>query len=219
MRIRQFTQACMAISGLALAFAALPASAHEGHPHGNDPGLAPQGPDDRPDWRERSRYAPPPIDPRVREDWLADCRHRLSSRDNGVGGAVIGGVIGGVAGNRIAGGGNRAVGTIAGAAVGAVVGSAIDKAEDRGRERDDCEVFLDSYYAHGDFHPAYGMPYGYGAPMVMVPVMLTPRGKPECRETVEYVYEDLPARRVIRRAPRIVPDKRIRVAPDKRTRS
>lgn len=51
-------------------------------------------------------------------------------RDNGVGGAAIGAVVGGVAGNRIAGRGNRTVGTIVGAGVGAVAGAAIDRAED-----------------------------------------------------------------------------------------
>lgn len=54
-------------------------------------------------------------------------------RDDGRGGALIGGAIGGIVGNRVAGHGDRTVGTIAGAAVGAVAGVAIDKAEDAGR--------------------------------------------------------------------------------------
>lgn len=54
-------------------------------------------------------------------------------RDNGVGGAAVGAVVGGIAGNRIAGRGNRTLGTLVGAGVGAVAGAAIDKAEDRGR--------------------------------------------------------------------------------------
>lgn len=144
---------------------------------------------------------------------------------------MIGGVAGGVIGNRIAGRGNRTVGTIAGAAVGAIAGAAIDKAEDRGRSRDECEAYLDDYYARyngGGYaqpgygegyydqpsyrgHPAYG--YGYAAPMMMVPVMVQPQ-KP-CVETVTTTqYVTRPARRTIRRAPR--PDKRIRIAPDKR---
>lgn len=213
MRLRRFAQTCAAISGLAIAALAAPANAHDKHRHSEDT---------RPDWREgRQGWTAPAMDPRARENWLADCRHRISSRDNGIGGAVIGGLVGGLAGNRLAGAGNRTVGTVAGAAIGAVAGAAIDKAEDRGPARDDCEAFLDDYYARGGYGYGYGQP-GYAVPMVMVPVMLVPRGQPECKETVEYVYENVPARRTIRRAPRRaprhVPDKRIRIAPDKRVR-
>jgi hypothetical protein len=176
-----------------------------------------------------------------REEWLADCRSRVASRDNGVGGAVIGGAVGGVAGNRIAGRGNRTIGTLGGAAVGAVAGSAIDRAEDRSRAADECEAYLDDYYAryaaggYGQaaqpgYSQAYVQPgyapyysgYGYagatccGGAQVMVPV----QPAPECTETVEYIYEDVPApRRSYRPAPRrtkIVPDKRIKIVPDKR---
>ena len=52
----------------------------------------------------------------ARGDWLAECR-RNHGNGNRVGGAVIGGVVGGVIGNRIAGRGNRTIGTVAGAAV------------------------------------------------------------------------------------------------------
>lgn len=169
----------------------------------------------------------------AREAWLADCRHRLSARDSGVGGAVIGGAVGGLAGNRIAGRGNRTVGTIAGAAIGAAAGAAIDRAEDTGR--DACEAYLDDYYdryAQGGYHaPGYTPGYGYASPalayaypaagccmaqpMMMVPVSAEPR----CTETVEYVYEDVPvrgpARRHIPRARKVVPDKRVKIVPEK----
>jgi len=73
-----------------------------------------------------------------------------------------------------------------------------------------CEKALDDYFAQLP-PPGYGYPgYGYGGGVIMVPVVIP--AKP-CVEhvTTEYV----PARRVIRRpAPR--PDKRIRIAPDKR---
>jgi hypothetical protein len=177
-----------------------------------------------------------------REAWLADCRSRLASRDNGVGGAVIGGVVGGIAGNRIAGRHNRMVGTVAGAAVGAVAGSAIDRVEDSERDRDECEAYLDDYYARyaasyggpaypgypgGYAQPGYTMSYAptYGYPAGgccgSAPVMVVPvQSQPECTETVEYIYEDVPVRRrSYRPAPKrtkIVADKRIRVAPDKR---
>lgn len=207
MRFRHFVQTTAA---LALAAGlSTPALAGDKHRHHDR--------DDRPEWREdRMQFD--------REAWLDDCRERVSlhRRDNGVGGAVIGGVAGGLLGNRIAGRGNRTVGTIAGAAVGAVAGAAIDKAEDRGRDRDECETWLDDYYAgaagygHPGYAPGYAQPgygygyYGAGAPMVMVPVMMP--GKPCVEtETVEYVTPR-PARRVIPRRP----DKRIRIAPDKR---
>lgn len=180
------------------------------------------------------------FDPAAREAWLADCRQRISANDRGVGGAVIGGLVGGVAGNRIAGRGNRTIGTVAGAAVGAAAGVAIDRAEDRQRNRDTCEAYLDDYYASYQnawasrgYQPTYGYQgypvayapaYGYaqgccgGAPMMMVPAPVQPA--PQCTETVEYIYEDVPARTVHRPAParraKTVPDKRVRMAPDKR---
>lgn len=208
-----------------LSLAASPALAHDapdGRPYGYDRGYNARGYDAR-------GYDP-------REAWLADCRQRLSSRDSGVGGAVIGGVVGGVAGNRIAGRGNRTVGTVAGAAVGAVAGAAIDKAEDRGRNRDECEAYLDDYYARyerGGGYPGYAA--GYGAPQgyypayrypaqgccMAQPMMMVPVAQPQqnCTETVEYVYEDVPvrpARRVIPRRSKVVPDKRVKIVPDKR---
>lgn len=163
-----------------------------------------------------SDVAPPPgPPPQNRDEWLRECRRRLS--DNGVGGAVIGGVLGGVAGNVIAGQGSKTLGTIAGAAVGAVAGAAIDKAEDRGPARDRCEAMLDT--------PAYGYS-GYGAapygtmlvPVMMVPVQAqtAPEPRPECKETVttEEFVTYVPRRS--RHIPPRAPDKRVRLVPDKR---
>jgi hypothetical protein len=235
MRLRKIVQTCAIGSALALGVSAGPAFAHGGeHRHtASEPGAPPAGPDTRPEWRQGQGYT---LQGPAREDWLRECRSRISRRDDGLGGAVIGGVIGGVAGNRIAGRGNRTVGTIAGAAVGAVAGAAIDKAEDRGRAKDECEAYLDNYYAsysggqgyghHGyahqgqGYYPAYAPANGccQSGPMVMVPVMMMPRAEPECTETVETVYEDVPVRRRVYR-PRRAPDKRIRVAPDKRVAS
>lgn len=239
-----FSQARSLAMLAALAAVASPSLA-SAHDHGGPP---PEG------WHNGSWYgdAPPPIaepapypaygqprqagtqfDPRARDAWLADCRQRISARDNGVGGAVIGGVVGGVAGNRIAGRGNRTVGTVAGAAVGAVAGSAIDRAEDRGRARDECEAYLDDYYARytagyaqpgydgyaysAPAYPGYAPSYGYPAgccataPVMMVPV----QPAPQCTETVEYVYEDVPVRP---RTRRYIPDKRVKIIPDKRVK-
>jgi hypothetical protein len=198
-----------ALAGLALA--ASPALAREPYEN-HDP--------ERGD--EAARYGG--YDPQAREAWLADCRHRLSARDSGVGGAAIGGVAGAVAGNRIAGRGNRTVGTLAGAAVGAAAGAVIDKAEDQGRNRDECEAYLDDYYARytqtggypgygGYAEPVYYPGYGY-PPQGWQPVM-APQ-PPHCTETVEYVYEDVPvrpARRVVPRRAKVVRDKRVKLVP------
>lgn len=181
-------------------------------------------------------YAPvaaAPLPNPGREAWLADCRQRVSARDNGVGGAVIGGLVGGVAGNRIAGRGNRTVGTLAGAAVGAAAGAVIDRAEDAGRSRDECEAYLDDYYAryqagsdgrvYGGAMPAQGYAYAYGYPQGYtngccgaVPVMMVPapvQAQPDCVETIEYVYEEVPVRRKAYR-----PAKRTKIVRDKRVK-
>jgi hypothetical protein len=164
---------------------------------------------------------PPPmpqVDPRAREAWLGECRHRMSyrDRDNGLGGLLIGGVAGGVIGNRVAGRHHRTEGTIAGA----VVGMAIDRGEDGRGDYDYCEAYFDDYYAHyapgGYGYGAYGYGYAYAVPMMMVRV---PHHQVRDRDCVEEVVSEeyVPVRRrVIPRAPRLVPDKRIRIAPDKR---
>lgn len=256
-----YPQAVAATMGLALLAVACPAQAaggswHNGSWYADDEapadtsstdhrtlGHVPEPiPIDLPPHDQR-RPMPPQVAAPGRDAWLADCRSRVSSRDSGVGGAVIGGVVGGVAGNRIAGRGNRTIGTLGGAAVGAVAGSAIDRAEDRGRTRDECEAYLDDYYAryaaggfgpqygYGSYPQAYAQPgytsyapaYGYGAangccggaPVMMVPVQT----QPECTETVEYIYEDVPVRprsyRPARRT-KTIPDKRVKIVPDKR---
>lgn len=113
-----------------------------------------------------------------REAWLAECRSRYS--DNGLGGALIGGVLGGIAGHEIAGSGDEVLGTVVGATAGAVAGAAIDRAEDAGRA-DLCEDYLARYeaaYAGGYGQQAYGQQgaygslYGYGAPVMWVPVKI-----------------------------------------------
>jgi hypothetical protein len=233
-------------AGLALCAPGTAALAHDGS-QGDAPGQESwrdHGPDGYPESGYRNGRWEPEYGPGG-EAWLADCRQRVSSRDKGVGGAVIGGVVGGLAGNRIAGRGNRTVGTVAGAAVGAAAGVAIDRAEDNDRVRDECEAYLANYYAsyaggqqpHPGPHRGYAQPYGYpaysagyapaygyaaggcctSAPVMMVPAAVQPQ--PECTETVEYIYEDVPVRHTTYRPAKrtkIVPDKRIRLSPDKR---
>ncbi len=225
MQLGFYLRTCAVGAGFALAIASAPlALAQE-----RQPGVAPDGPDTRPEWNREAAAPPAPpsaprpmIEPGLRAHWLAECRRRISVRDDGLGGAVIGGVIGGVAGNRIAGRHHRTLGTVAGAAIGAAAGMAIDKAEDSRSVRDECETYLDDYVAYYAYHaaqPAYG--YGYAHPAYAPSAYGCCRPgpaiarEPKCTETVEYVYEDVPVRPRARRMPskrvRIVPDKRIRV--------
>ena len=177
-----------------------------------------------------------------RDMWLAECRHRMGS--NGVTGAVIGGVLGGVAGHEIAGRNDRLLGTVAGGVIGAVAGRAIEKAGDRGRANDRCEAMLQGYgqqsygYQGGGYgnqgygNQGYGYAQAYAVPMMMVPVMMVPAmAQPapsrDCKEvvTTEYVttYETVRRRVMVRRpvthykrVPVYVPEKRVRIVPDKR---
>ncbi|MBB4614613.1 glycine zipper 2TM domain-containing protein [Novosphingobium taihuense] len=131
--------------------------------------------------------------------------------DKGVGGALLGGVLGGVAGNRIAGKGNRVLGTAVGAVAGAVAGNVIDKAEDKGLRRE-CDDYFASLPPQGypgaaypGYYPGYA-PYGY----VMVPVMLPPQ-KP-CVETtvVTETWVEAKRSRVIPPRPKIIKEKRVK---------
>lgn len=188
----------------------LPAMPPMGHPPMADDPHADHGPHGRPHGMPGPDYA---RYEQARQNWLAECRrnHRGRDRDGGLGGAAIGGVIGGVVGNRVAGDGDRLIGTVAGAAVGAAAGAAIDRADGAGRESvgDYCEQYLNYYSQSG----SYG--YGYGQPVMLVPVMMVQQQSAarDCVETVvteEWVEVRRPARRVIYRH---VPDKRVRVAP------
>lgn len=235
----------VAAAGLALALAA-PVAAHADHDLPPPPGavldaedrdFAEHPPMMHPDM-DGAGHMPPPMAhrehwARMRGDWLEQCRARTgwrverhddwrrSRHDDGLGGALIGGLAGGVIGNRVAGRGDRLVGTVVGAAAGAAVGVAIDKAEDRGRGHgygydddrrgDYCEQYFD-YYTQAGHRGGWG--WGYAQPMMMVPVMtMGGHGHSKvCKETVvteEWVTVRQPRHRVIR-------DKRVRIAPDKR---
>jgi hypothetical protein len=169
-----------------------------------------------------------------RAAWLDECRSRMDRRveyddgwgrrrSSGVTGAVLGGVAGGLAGRAIAGDGDKGVGTVAGAAVGAVAGAAIERAAGSRQERherrsysgDYCEQYFNYYTQGGMGHHGWG----YGQAMMMVPVMTMQghghqHGK-HCKETV--VTEEWVT---VRERPRYrhisVPDKRVRIVPDKR---
>lgn len=223
MTSRRFASACalgaLLIGSPAFAAGQAPELSYEPVPPGADYSV----PFPAPMPNETAQAGPPVAEHDLaRTEWLERCRAHY--RDNGLGGALIGGAIGGIAGNRIAGRGDRTVGTIAGAAVGAVAGAAIDKAEDQSRVRDACEDYLDRYsayysaggpsagYYHAGDYAGYS-PYGFGGGYMMVPVR-TNRGC--CCNEPEVIEEivDVPvARRVIPRRPA---DKRIKLVPDKR---
>ncbi|WP_088310495.1 glycine zipper 2TM domain-containing protein [Novosphingobium sp. B 225] len=166
----------------------------------------------------------------AKADWLYECRRRYpAGKKSTTLGAVLGGVVGGVLGNRIAGRGDRTVGTVAGAVLGGVAGGAIGNSADRSRSRDYCESYLDDYLsrqqAYGHGQP--GMTYGYVQQQVtmMVPVMMMQQHaavqpQRECKETI-VTEEWVPVRakrRVIYKTV-TVPDKRVRIVPDKRVRT
>ncbi len=64
-------------------------------------------------------------------------------RNRGIGGGAIGAIIGAVAGNRIAGRGNRTIGTILGGGIGAISGATIEKATKK------CTKYLPRYEEAG----------------------------------------------------------------------
>lgn len=209
------------LAALSVAFAA-PALAH--------PDQAAM-PDTRPEWKGEQGAAPHGGYDRAayeqaRADWLAECRANRSSNGKTVGGVVLGGLVGGVIGNRVAGRGNRTVGTVVGAAAGAAAGGAIGSAADRRATRDYCEAYLDRYTSHAPqgFH-GQQVSWGYAPVTMMVPVAMVQVATPvqqqrECKETiVTEEWVTVPGKPHIRYIPpRRVPDKRVKIVPDKRVR-
>jgi hypothetical protein len=193
------------------------------------------------DGRHFGHHMPPQPDERRAEwedrraAWLDECRARMDRQDDwyddgwgrkrssGVTGAVLGGVAGGLAGRAIAGRGDRGIGTVAGAAVGAVAGAAIERASSGGHQRHERRSYSGDYCEqYFNYYTQQGMGYhgfGYMQPMMMVPVMTMhghghQHGR-DCKETV--VTEEWVTVRQPRRVRQIrVPDKRVRVMPDKR---
>lgn len=158
-----------------------------------------------------------------RAAWLDECRRRVR-RDGS--GAVIGGLagaaIGGVIGNRVAGRGDRVLGTVVGAGVGGVAGAAVGSAVDNRNARDECEAYLldyearyraqQDYYAQGHdgyyrAHHGQAVGYTYAVPMMVVRVPVRREGEVECTETVEEyvtyetVYETEVVETVVETAP------------------
>ena len=246
MSVRPFSLAlCAALCGLAL-----PAAAQTGVVDAQGRVFDGPMPDTRPEWHgpppgpaqplPQQPMAHPPLPgpqqtiqyppgwEQARANWLAECRRRHGS-GNKLGGAVVGGVIGGVVGNRVAGDGNRVIGTVAGATVGAVAGGAVGDAADKRAARDYCEAYLEQNitwsqggaYGHGYGQPVVG--YGYAPMMVMVPVAYVQVAAPaQPRECVEKVVTTTWVTVHEKRKSRIIPprpDKRVKIVPDKRVRT
>lgn len=172
----------------------------------------PDAPPPPPEGYRPNNYRPQNYQPAPDPRW-AEMNERCAKvyGDKGVGGALLGGVLGGVAGNRIAGKGDRVLGTAVGAVAGAVAGNVIDKAEDKGLRRE-CDDYFASLppqgypgVAYPGYYPGYA-PYGY----VMVPVML-PQQKP-CVETTVVTERWVETRRsrVIPPRPRVIKEKRVK---------
>lgn len=150
----------------------------------------PGGPDMRPVWQGAGGPVMLP-DPRTRDAWLDEC-HRRTTMYYG--------------GSRKKHRRNR----------------------DDWRRRDSaytyCEAYFDDYYrTYTHRGPAYGHGYAYAVPVYAAPMMMTHApvvqpAKENCVETVTTTYEPVRTRVIPRRpAPRrVIPDKRIRVVPDKR---
>ena len=196
---------------LAVIVAASPASARPGHDHGDRYGAYyPPAPAASfrvdPELAARCGFGAGSVRPAYYDagyDGYDDRWEGRRERDRGVGGALIGGAVGGIVGNRIAGRGDRVIGTVGGAAVGAIAGAAIDRAEDANRRHDD------RGWDHGE--PGYVsaecdsvLPPGYR--LVSVP------GEQECRDEVttteEWVPEYVPVPATTRAPAR---DKRIKL--------
>ncbi len=240
MRHRRPATISAAVAALAACVAlASPAAAHNLPTMSASPPPMVNGdplPDTRPEWRSShplgQPHYPNPANAqgfdhaayeRAREDWLAVCRHdqRRDGVGGGAGGGLLGGLLGGFLGNRIAGRGDRVLGTVVGGVAGAAAGVAIDRRIHRDRGRDYCEAYLNAYSYGGHGQQGYAI---HAMPMMLVPAVVQAQQAEQqpCTETVvteEWVTEPTRPTTIIRRIPpRSVPDKRIRLAPDKRIR-
>lgn len=112
-------------------------------------------------------------------------RYERCLKDRGIAGGVIGTVIGAVVGNRVAGRGNRTIGTILGGAIGGIGGVSIDKATSK------CEKYLprEDYYYYGSGYPQNGYPSGGYTPAPQPrPPVYQPYPQPQPYPTQGYPY-------------------------------
>ncbi|QFT76361.1 hypothetical protein [Erythrobacter sp. THAF29] len=97
-----------------------------------------------------------------REEWIAECEARTSGRSEREKGGIIGGLLGaitgGIIGNRVAGDGDRLLGTVVGAGTGGLGGVLLGNLIGSGKKGEayDCEAALDGYLSQ----------YGQQAPRI-----------------------------------------------------
>jgi hypothetical protein len=185
-------------SALSLALLSAPAFAEQANsgpvpapPPVSGPGVAPPPgmPDTRPVWQGPASVMP---DPRTRDAWLRECYRRTDY--------YYGGYDGWREGRRK----HR---------------RHRDDRYDRGPAYGYCEAYFDDWYRTG----GYGHAHAYAVPMMTYAMPMAYAAAPvaqpsqNCVETVTTEYVPV-RRRVIHRrpAPRAVPDKRVRIVPDKR---
>jgi Nickel/cobalt transporter regulator/Glycine zipper 2TM domain len=109
-------------------------------------------------------------------------RYERCLKDRGIAGGVIGAVVGAVVGNRVAGRGNRTIGTVLGGAIGGIGGATIDKAASK------CEKYLpreDYYYGNSGYPSGGYMPAPQPRPPVYQPY---PQPQPQPYPTQGYPY-------------------------------
>lgn len=133
---------------------------------------------------QRGQYALPPGAQVVtfdRATWLRQCDERLATyetQDRGKAlGAIGGAVAGGVIGNRVAGRGDRLLGTVIGAGAGAATGGVIGDAIDDGQTRRisayaECEAYLNDYMQSAMAGTLDAQPGYYGQQYMLVPVQI-----------------------------------------------
>lgn len=140
-------------------------------------------------------------------------------RNNGLSGGAIGAILGGVVGNRVAGRGNRTIGTILGAGAGGIAGAVIEKSMnscDKYQPRYDRAPATRPYpypqgqypqngypqggYSHSNYQQSWGGGYYYPAPIITT-VTVTP-ATTVTTVTEEISYETVyarPSRKVVRK--------------------
>lgn len=133
--------------------------------------------DDRGDYGNDRGYAPAP----AYQSRAGFERYERCLKERGIAGGVIGAVVGAVVGNRVAGRGNRTIGTILGGAIGGIGGASIDKATSK------CEKYLprEDYYYYGSGYPSSGYPSGGYPPP---PPVYRPAPQPYPTQGYPYPY-------------------------------
>ena len=121
-------------------------------------------------------------------------RYEQCLRGRGLTGGAIGAILGGIAGNRIAGRGDRLVGTLIGGGIGALAGVGIEKAVNK------CRKYLPRQITQPAYYPQYGYGWQGGyyyqpqAPVVTTITVIPGTVTTTTVTTEEVIYETVAAR-------------------------